>query len=158
MLFRSFGAIAFNKLLVVADIEDVEDPVEASLPIGKKGAEKDVSVLEDITDIDCKVRVQMEYGIYKGNITEKTIIKSFYRADGASAEEIVNGTEIGVQMVKDEPYLTNVTYKDNLTEADIAAWIKAKRPKGTAGAAGSSEEGETKKPSFSKPKFGKKKD
>ena len=153
---KNFGADVFNKLLIIADIEDVADPVEAELPIGKKQANKDCAVLEDLADIACKVRVQMEYGIYNGNITEATIIKTFYREDGASAEEVVNGSEIGVQLAKDEPYINNVTYKDGLDEARVQEWITAKRPKGTAGAA--STGAETKKPSFSKPKFGSKKD
>ena len=150
---ENFGAKAFNKLLVIADLEGVEDPVEASLPIGKKGAEKDVVVLEDLADIDCKVRVQMEYGIYKGSITEKTVIKTFYSAEGASAEEIANETEQGVQLAKDAKYFDNVTYKDDLTEEAVTEWIAAKRPKGTAGNAASTTA--SAKPSFGKKKFAK---
>lgn len=148
---ENFGAIAFNKLLVVTDIDEVAEPIDAVLPIGKKGADKDVAVLEDITDVNCKVRVQMEYGVYNNSITEKTVIKSFYRADGASAEEIVNDTEVGVQLGKDKAYAKNVTYKDNVTSEQVAQWIAAKRPKGTAGAKASTAPA-TKRPSFSRKK------
>jgi len=146
---ENFGAKIFNKLLIIADIEDVAEPIEAELPIGKKGASKDVAVLEDLQDIDCKVRIQMEYSVYKGSIKEKTIIKSFYRADGASAEEVVNGTEVGVQLSKDMPYAENITYKDGLTAEQVAEWIKAKRPENTAG---TTEATPTKRPSFGKKK------
>ena len=148
---KNFGWDTFNKLVIIADLDAVSDPIAATLPIGKKGADKEVMVLEDLTDIECKVRVQMEYGIYKGSITEKTVIKTFYRADGASAEEIVNETEIGQQLAKDEPYFDNITYKDGLTAEQVQQWIKDKRPKDSVGASTTTE-----KPSFGKPKFGKK--
>ena len=151
---ENFGAKAFNKLLIVGDIEEVSDPVDAELPIGKKEASKDVAILEDIQDITCKVRVQMEYSVYKGDIKEKTIVKTFYREDGACAEEIVNETEVGVQLEKDMAYAENVTYKDGLDAEQVAQWITDKRPQGTAGNAPSGEA--AKKPSFGgKKKFGK---
>lgn len=142
---KNFGADIFNKLLIIADIDEVNNPVEGTLPIGKKGADKDVALLEDIQDIDCKIFVQMEYGIYNGSITEKTLIKNFYRADGASANEIANGLEIGNDLEKSKPYFENVTYKDGLNEEVVSKWIGDKRPKGTAGAAAATV---TKKPSF----------
>ena len=152
---ESFSAHLFNKFCIIAGIEDVEDPVEADLPIGKKGADKTVSVLEDLADITCKVRVQMEYAVYNGNITEKTIIKGFYNEAGSSAEEVVNDAKHGEQLEKDLPYAENVTYKDGTTAEGIAQWIKDKRPKGTAGAAttGGTSAGTVaakKKPSFGK--------
>ena len=151
---ENFGAKIFNKLMIVAGLDEVADPVEAELPMGKKGAMKDAAVLEDLCELNAKVRVQMEYSIYKGNISEKTVIKSFYRADGASAEEIVNDSEIGVQLEKDGPYAENVTYKDGLDAETITAWIADKRPKGTAGSATATT---TKKPSFGQKKsFGAK--
>lgn len=155
----NFQAGTFNKLLVIADLEDVADPEEATLPIGKEGADKDVMVLADLEDIPCKMRVQMEYGKYNGDFTEKKVIKAFYREDGASADEIINETEIGVKLAKDEAYADNITYKESRkgagdapTAEEITAWIAAKRPKGTAGASGTG--GAT--AATNKPKFGKK--
>ena len=151
---ENFGAKVFNQLIIVAGLDEVADPVEAELPMGKKGAMKDAAVLEDLADLDVKVRVQMEYSIYGGNISEKTIIKSFYRLDdNATAEEIVNESDFGVQFEKDGPYAENVTYKDGLDADQIATWIANKRPKGGAGASNASAP--TKKPSFGKKKFGK---
>ena len=146
---ENFAAKIFNKLCIITEIEP-EDPVDGELPIGKKGAMKDVAILEDMTDLDVKMRIQMEYSIYNGNISEKTIIKGFYRNDGASAEEVVNETEIGVQLQKDLPYAENITYKDGLDEAKIAEWIAARRPANSAGTASGT-------PTKARPSFGSKK-
>lgn len=150
---NKIGAKVFNQLIVIADVEEVSDPIDAEIPIGKDGKMEDASVLEDLSEIDVLVRVQIEYGAYNGNITEKKIIKGFYRAeDKASAEEIVNGTEPGAQYAKDEPYFENVTYKDGVDEDQVRDWISANRPKGTAGASSAP----AKTPSFGKKKkFGK---
>jgi hypothetical protein len=142
---ENFGTKIFNKLMIVAGVDEINDPIDGELPIGKDGAQKDVAILEDLTELDVKVRIQMEYSVYNGDIREKTIIKSFYSLEGASAEEIVNGLETGVQLAKDMVYAENVTYKDGLTAEQITAWIAAKRPKGTAGGGTTVP---TKKPSF----------
>jgi len=135
---NAIGAKVFNQLAVIAGVDDVSEPEENDLPIGKGGEVKSVAVLEDLCDIDVVLRIQMEYSIWNKNIQESKIIRGFYRAgDNASAEEIVNGTEAGVQYAKEEQYFENVTYKDGLDEATIAQWIKDKRPKGTGGAGGS---------------------
>ena len=146
---ENFAAKIFNKLCIVTEIEP-EDPVDGELPIGKKGAMKDVAILEDMADLEVKMRIQMEYSVHLGNIKEKTVIKGFYRNDGASAEEVVNETEIGVQLQKDLPYAENITYKDSLTAELITEWISGGRKKGTAG--NSSIGTAKKKPSFGKSK------
>lgn len=154
----NFQADTFNKLLVIAGLDAVADPVEGVLPIGKDGADKEVMVVDDLTDLgEVKMRVQMEYSKYNGSYTEKKIIKNFYRADGASADEIVNETEIGVRLAKDEEYAGNITYRESAkgandapTAEEIQAWIAAGRPEGTAGASGAAA------PAANKPKFGKK--
>lgn len=150
---NEIGSKTFNQLLVIAGLEDVADPIEADLPIGKKESMKTVEILEDLCDVEAVMRVQMEYGVYNGSITEKKVIKGFYRAgDFASAEEIVNESEAGVQYEKDLAYASNVAYKDDLDEAAVNAWIAAKRPKGTASNAPTAE----KTPSFGKKRsFGK---
>lgn len=148
----NFSAAIFNKFCVIADVDDISAPEEAELPIGKEKAMKEVNVLADLADIECKIRIQMEYSKYQGEIKEKKVIKGFYRADGASSQEIINETEVGVNLGKDEAYADNVTYKDGLTEEDIVAWVAAGRT-GGASAGGSTP---APKPSFSKKKFGSK--
>lgn len=157
---NKIGAKVFNQLMIIADVDEVSDPIEAELPIGKDGKDTDVSVLEDLADIDVLMRVQMEYSVYQSNVQEKKVIKAFFRAsDNASAEEIVNGENFGNQFEKETAYFDNVTYKDGLDAETIAKWIADGRPKGTGGstsAASGSSDAPAKKPAFGKKKaFGK---
>jgi hypothetical protein len=155
---NKIGAKTFNQLMVIADLEEVSEPVDAELPIGKSEADMDCSVLEDLADIDVILRIQMQYSVYSKNIQEKKVIKGFYRAeDNASAEEIVNETEAGVQYEADSKYFDAVTYENGLDAEAIETWVANKRPKGTGGGAGgSSPAAAAKKPAFGKArKFGK---
>lgn len=148
---NEIGAKAFNQLIIIAGVDDVEDPIDGELPIGKGSAMTEVAILEDLADVDVILRMQMEYSVYNGNIQEKKVIKGFFRAeDNASAEEIVNETEAGVQYEKESKYFENVTYKDGLDEEAIIDWVAAKRPKGTAGSGAA-------KTAAKKPSFGTKK-
>lgn len=154
----NFQAALFSKLCVVCGIEDIADPEEATLPIGKAGAAKDVAVLPDFVDLDVKMRVQMEYSVIpegyakSGQISEKKVIKGFYTATGASAEEILNETEAGVKLAKDEVYAENVTYKDGLTEETVQAWISSGRGADAPATAGKV----VPKATFGKSRFGAK--
>lgn len=151
---NKIGAKIFNQLMIIADVDDVADPIEAELPIGKKEKMKDAAVLEDLCDIDVLMRVQMEYGAWNGNIQENKVIKGFYRAeDKATAEEIVNESEAGKGYEGDQKYVNNVTYNDGITPEQVAEWIAAKRPDGTAG---DTSGGDTGAESKAAPKFGKK--
>lgn len=150
---NKIGAKIFNQLMIIAGLDEVADPVEAELPIGKKEALKTVAILEDLCDIDVLMRVQMEYSNFNGNIQEKKVIKAFFRADDkATAEEIVNESDVGQGYERELKYVDNVTYKDNLTPEDVQAWIKGGRKDGTAGNSGAT--GGAKKPSFGKRRFG----
>ena len=150
---NSIGASTFNKLLVILDEDEAADPDEATLPIGKEGADKDVAIIPNLTDFDIKVWVAVEYSVYNGSIKEKKIIRNFYRAkDGASAEEIVNEAE-PAQYAKDLEYLETsenkgYIYKDDLTADQVQEWIKGGRKDGTIGGSTSA-----KKPSFAKKRF-----
>jgi len=130
---NEIGMKTFNKLLVVADIDEVADPIDGELPIGKNNAMKEVPILESLEDIDCKIAVVNEYGKYNGSYTQKQIIRNFYTADGRSASEVVSGAE-PAQLDKDLEYMKDV-YKDGVTPEEIEAWAKAKYPKNTAGGA-----------------------
>jgi len=147
---NQIGNKIFNQLVVIAGISSVSEPVDAELPIGKKGAATDVGVLEDLTDVDVILRMQMDYSVYNGSIQEKKIIRGFFRAeDNASAEEIVNKTEAGVQYNKDQEFSSTTSFNDGLTEEEVNTWIKNNRPKGTAGGGSSAP---VKKPTFGKKK------
>jgi len=124
---NKIGSKLFNQLLVVAGLEEVSEPVEMELPIGKKEAPKTVAVLEDLMDIDVIMRVQMSYSVWNGNIQERRNIRSFFRDDKASAEEVLSGEGIGKGYERDEKYANNVTYENDLNAEAIAAWIAGGR-------------------------------
>jgi hypothetical protein len=145
---NDIGAKIFNQLLIISGVDEVADPVETELPIGKKEALKTVAVLEDLCDIDAVMRVQMEYSTYNGQIQEKKVIKAFFRAsDNATAEEIVNESDVGAGYAREQKYADNVTYKDGLTPEAVQDWIKGGRKGGGASAA----------PAKKAPSFGNKK-
>ena len=153
---NKIGAKVFNQLMIIADVDEVSEPIDAELPIGVNGADKDVGVLDDLTDIDILMRIQMEYTTYQGNVQEKKVLKAFFRAgDDASAEEIVNDEGFGTQYQKEAKYFENVTYKDGLDADAIAKWVADGRPKGTAGSGGASASSGGSAPA-KKPAFGKK--
>ena len=149
---NKIGAKIFNQLLIIADVDQVADPVSGELPIGKKEAMKEVDILEDLCDLDVMMRIQMEYSLYHDNIQEKKIIKAFFRAgDNATAEEIVNEETPGAGYERELKYVNNITFKDGLDEETIAKWIADKRPSGSG-----SGSAPAKAPSFGSKRFGKK--
>lgn len=150
---NAIGSKIFNQLMIIAGLDEVADPIEADLPIGKKEALKTVAILEDLCDIDVLLRVQMEYSKFEGKIQEKKVIKAFFRAsDNATAEEIVNEENYGAGFEREQKYVDNVTYKDGLTPEDIQAWIKGgRKADGSTGSAPAKTA-----PSFGKKRFGNK--
>ena len=154
---NAIGSKVFNQLMIIAGIDDCADPVDGELPIGQKGKMKEAAILESLCDLDVLMRVQMEYSAHNGNIQEKKVIKGFYRAeDGATAEEIVNESDAGAGYEADQKYVNNVTYKDDINPEQIEQWIKAKRPKGTAGDTANTGSGKETAPKFgTKRRFGK---
>ena len=128
----NFEANIFNKLVIIAGLDAVSDPEIQEHKLGKDQVPTDLSVLTDFTDLPVKMRIQLEYSKYNGQIKERRLIKAFYREDGAAASEIVNGTQPGVQLAKDEAYADNITYKDGLLPEDVTAWKAAKKSGGTA--------------------------
>ena len=153
---NKIGSKVFNQLMIISGKDEVADPIEVELPIGKKEAMKEAAVLEDLADIPIIMRIQMEYSVYNGKVQEKKVIKGFFReSDKASAEEIVNESEVGVSLEKEMKYVDNVTYKDDLTPELIQAWIADGRKDGLpAGASASSSSEPAKKPAFGKRRFG----
>ena len=150
---NKIGAKVFNQLVIIAGLDDLAEPVEHDLPVGKKEAMKPVAVLEDLCDVDVMMRIQMEYGSYKGNITERKVIKAFFRAeDNASAEEIVNGTTPGAAFEREQKYVDHITYKDGVTAEQVATWVAAGRPDGSGAAATETPNFGTRRSGFGKKK------
>lgn len=123
-----------NRLCVIAGMADGQEleTEEVIVKLGKEQKETEISILSGLTEIDLKVRIQMEYSLYNGEIQERKAIKAFYREDGASAAEAASGENIGKRYALDkEKYADNVTYRDGLTEQDVKEWI-AQRSSGAS--------------------------
>jgi len=152
---RNFQAGLLDKLMTVANLDDLSAPEEGTLPIGKEGADRDVAVLTDLCDVSAKIHLQMEYKIYQGKMQERKVIKAFFTPEGASAEEILNETEAGKRLatIIEKGYDKNITYKDGATEENVAQWIASGRKDGVTAASGSESSSSAPR---SKPKFGRK--
>ena len=127
---NEIGAKLINKLAVIAGMDDGDtfEIEEETHNVGKDNKPQDFAVITNFTGLPIKIRLQEEYyipekGQNKGNIQKRMVIKNFFRADGAAAEEIVNDFEIGKRLATEqEKYAPNVTYRNNLTAKDIEAW------------------------------------
>lgn len=123
-----------NRLCVIAGMADGQEleTEEVVVKLGKEQKETEITIISGLTEIDLKIRVQMEYSLWNNEIQERKAIKAFYREDGASAAEAVSGENIGKRYNLDkEKYADNVTYRDGLTEEDVKAWI-AQRTSGSS--------------------------
>lgn len=132
----NYQAAIFNKLAIIAGLEVVNSPVPETHNLGKDKTPTDLLVLEDFSGLEIMVKVKKEYSLYKGELKERVNIQGFYRADGATAGELENGTDIGVQLEKDKAYAADVAYKDNLTEEKVKELLAAKSKGGNAPAQG----------------------
>lgn len=142
-----------DKLAVVCGVDpsDLSETETVSLPIGKDGAEKDVEVITEISDVDIKAWFKFEYYKSKdGEIKEKVLFKEAFTSAGLSADEVLREEKEPVRITKLEKYFTAVSYKSELTAEIVDAWIAGGR---TSAAPKSST---APKPTFGKPKFGAK--
>ncbi len=116
----NFRKPLLNKLAIIAGLEGViADPVAETRTVGKDKTPKEFMILQDFTGVECLVRIRQTYSLYNGKLQDKKTIEGFYRLDGATAEEIVNNTEIGVKLEKDKEYADKVVYNDGLTEEKV---------------------------------------
>lgn len=121
-----------DKLGVIAGVDGDLTIEEETHNVGKDNKPQEFAVITDFTDLECKMRIQMEYSLYNGTLSEKKVIKNFFAANGASAEEILkaeNGedVEIGKRLAYEtEKFASAVTYKDSLTPEDVEKLKAAK--------------------------------
>ena len=142
-----------NRLCVIAGMEDCQDieTEEAEYPVGKDQKMMEMLVIPELADLELKMRVQMEYSVWKENIQERKAIKAFYREDGATASEAESGEDIGSQLaVHKEKYASNVTYKDGLTADDVAEWQKTRFSKAAEDKSAPKAKSTAKRPLFGK--------
>lgn len=121
------GLALINKLAIISGMSAGDQPVIESEEhaVGKDNIVREFKVITNFSDLPVKIRVQEEYSINPNTneIQKRLVPRAFFREDGASAEEIVNGTEIGKRLaLEEEKYASNVTYKDNLTSEMVAEW------------------------------------
>lgn len=131
---ENFGTKMFNKLCGVCGLSNgavVNEPVYEHLPIGKDKEEKECAVLKEFDDTPMFIRVQEEYSVYNDEIRKNLILRNIFRyTDKATASEIINDVpNKGEQYLKEEPYADAVSYKNGLTEEDIANWEKEGKSK-----------------------------
>lgn len=124
------GLGLINKLGVIAGMTEGDEleVEEQEFTVGKDNKEQTFAVITNFSDLPVKVRVQEEYTINPNTneIRKSMVIKSFFREDGASAEEIIKGEGFGKRLaLETERYADNVTYRDDLTPEDVAEWKKA---------------------------------
>lgn len=133
----------FGSLCTIAgvDMETDFEPVEATLPIGKGGKNKDVAIFEEFEDLPIKIWVKQDY--YKkndGNIGDSRTIKGVFRPeDNASGDEILKAeqgedVEFGTRYEKQSKYFTDVGYKD-VTEEEVKKMIDSYKSGSTEDAA-----------------------
>lgn len=118
-----------NRLCVIAGMNDGQEieTESAEYPVGKDQKLMEMDVIPELADLSVKMRIQMEYNVYREEIKENKSIKAFYREDGATAAEAESNENIGKRLALDEEkYASNVTYKDGLTEQSVQEWIAAR--------------------------------
>ena len=130
------GLGLINKLAIISGMSAGNElvMVEEEHAVGKDKTVQTFNVISNFSDLPVKMRLQEEYSINPNTkaVQKRLVPRSFFRADGASAEEIINGTEAGKRLaLEQEKYASNVTYKDNLTPEAVAEW-KASQAKGAA--------------------------
>lgn len=130
-----------DKLGIIANIDDELTIETEEHVVGKDKKSQEFAVITDFTDLPVKIRLQEEYSKYNGEIKSSMVIKNFFREDGASAEEILNDTEIGKRLAfEQEKFADKVSYvpsskgaNDAPTPEEVAAWRAAKKAaKGSA--------------------------
>ena len=129
------GMGLFTSLCVIAGLSDGDEPtyVEETHKVGKDNKNQEFLVIEEMSGLPIKLRVQRTFTKWEGNIKANPEIKSFFREDGASAREIVEGTEVGVRLAYETEKFTQDSYRDDITPEEAEAWLKeqAEARKGT---------------------------
>lgn len=142
-----------NRLCIIAGMADGQE-IEtdtAEFPVGKDQKMMEMEIIPELTDIPIRIRIQMEYSLWDGQIQERKNIKAFYREDGATAAEAEAGENIGRRIALDEEkYANNVTYKDGLTEDDVKEWIANRSNGGKGAAAAPAVQTSARRPMFGK--------
>lgn len=160
----NLGQEMFNKLLIVTGIDELDEPEEGLLPIGKNKTDVEVGVISELEDVPVTLRIAMEYDIYDGDIQERKTIKNvFHPETRATASEIINEIAEPFQYDKELKYADKMILRNGLTEETVENWIangrRGKTTGKTTSKTSSKPTGKTssKEAVKNKPKFGRKK-
>ena len=140
---NEIGARLLNKLLVIAGMEEGQEPAmeEEVHNVGKDNKPQEFMCLTDLADLEFKIQVKQEFTKYEGKIRESMVPYNFFSAAGATADELTQKEEddqivLGAQLEKilGKEATTAPFYKANKkaneaapTEEEVAAWIAAKK-------------------------------
>lgn len=124
----SVGTRLLTHLGVIAGVDEFTEETEEHA-VGKDRKLQEFTVIPELAGLPIKIHVQKEF--YRNSKTneigERMNIQAFFREDGASAEEIVNDSEVGKRLaVVKEKYADKVRYSNDLTPEDIEAYKAAK--------------------------------
>ena len=121
----TFGYKILEALAATLGEEVLSDPEPTTVQF-KKGS-KELSCIPELNDVKVKVWIQFKYEMYNDNITERVVVKRFYReSDGASGSEVLTGKDIGARLSKDMEFANEIKYEDGVTPEAVEAWKKAK--------------------------------
>ena len=126
---NDIGMKFLNKLGIVCGMDEGDelDVEEEEHAVGKDSKVQTFAVIQQFSNQDVIMHLQEEYTEYKGEIRKAMVIRNIFRADKATAEEIVNDSDIGKRYAETEAkYATTVSYKDGLTPERIEEWKASK--------------------------------
>ena len=147
------GMRLINNLGIIAGLQEGEALTveEEEKEVGADKEVKTFAVVKEFENLPVKVKVRDRYGKNpkNGEITHRLEILKFFREDGATAEEIVNGAEPGKQYEFEKERPIPPKYEDGLTEADVKAW-KESKDKAKDSKADSKPKAAPRRPSFAR--------
>jgi hypothetical protein len=132
---NDIGMKFLNKLGIVCGMDEGDelDVEEEEHAVGKDSKVQTFAVIQQFSNQDVIMHLQEEYTEYKGEIRKAMVIRNIFRADKATAEEIVNDSDIGKRYAETEAkYATTVSYKDGLTPERIEEWKASKAAEGSS--------------------------
>ena len=132
---NDIGMKFLNKLGIVCGMDEGDelDVEEEEHAVGKDSKVQTFAVIQQFSNQDVIMHLQEEYTEYKGEIRKAMVIRNIFRADKATAEEIVNDSDIGKRYSETEAkYATTVSYKDGLTPERIEEWKASKASEGSS--------------------------
>ena len=135
---NDIGIKFLNKLGIVLGMDEGDelDIEEEEHAVGKDNKVQTFAVIQQFSGKELILHLQEEYSEYGGEIRKSMNIRNIFRTDKATAEEIVNNSDIGKRYTETEAkYATTVSYKDGLTPERVEEWKASRSQSGNKSAA-----------------------